>query len=321
MHKIDTLFLRCSHFNPTDDELRRLAASYPQLDVTVTDEQAYTDVQLASAEIIVGFPKAKDLPKAKNLRWLQTPSAGVGPYVDKNLYQHSDFMLTSAVGTYGRQIGDHVMGMVIAFNHLFLTYHDQMKEKRWERYFSVTDLWESTILLIGLGDIGTNVAKRAKAHEMHVVAIKRTITDKPDYVDELYTTDRLDEMLPKADYVVLCTASTPQTENLMDARRIGLMKQGSYLINVARGALADQDAIVAALESKHLAGAGFDATEPEPLPKESKLWSFPNVLITPHSSGLSPSDPHKVFEIFLDNLGQYLGDRNMKNLVDFDRKY
>ena len=321
MKKIETLFLRCSHFNPTDAEVANLLKTYPQLSVTTTDEGTYSFEQLEKAEIIVGFPKVADLPKAKNLRWLQTPSAGVMQYVDTGLYANKDCILTTASGTYGRQIGDHVMAMILGFNHMFLTYHDQMKEKKWQRYFPTSDIWDSTILVIGFGDIGQNVARLAKAHDMHVIAVKRTPVDKPSYVDELYTTDQLDRLLPTSDYVVVCTASTPETENLLNAKRIGLMKQGSYLINVARGALVDQDAVIEALEMGNLAGAGFDATEPEPLPPENKLWSFPNVLITPHSSGLSPSDPAKVFSIFTDNLGQYLGDKKMKNVVDFARKY
>jgi len=321
MNKIETLFLRCSHFNPTDSEIARLKESYPQLSLTCVDEADYTISQMEKAEIIVGFPRVEDLPKAKNLKWLQAASAGVLQYVDTELYTNKDILVTTASGTYGRQIGDHVIGMIIAFNHQFLTYHNQMKTQTWKRYFPTSDIWDSTILIIGFGDIGQNVARLAKGHQMKVVAVKRTPAEKPASVDELLTINQLDKALPTADYVVVCTASTPETENLMDARRIGLMKQGSYIINVARGSLVDQDAVIEALEQGRLAGAGFDATEPEPLPPENKLWSLPNVLITPHASGLSPSDPSKVFSIFADNLQHYLGDKNMINAVDFSRKY
>jgi phosphoglycerate dehydrogenase-like enzyme len=298
-----------------------LKENYPQLVLTITEETTYSTDQIEKAEIIVGFPRVEDLPKARNLKWLQTPSAGVMQYVDKNLYINKNIVLTTASGTYGRQIGDHVIGMIIALNHQFLTYHNQMQTKKWERYFPTSDIWESTILIIGFGDIGQNVAKLAKAHHMNVVAVKRTPAAKPSYVDELVTIDQLDRILPTADYVVVCTASTPDTENLINAKRIGLMKQGSYIINVARGSLVDQDAVIEALEKGKLRGAGFDATQPEPLPPENKLWSLPNVLITPHSSGLSPSDPAKVFSIFADNLKHYTNDEKMKNIVDFTRKY
>lgn len=321
MIKIETLLLNCSHFHPDTHELSMLSKAYPKLQVTVVEETSYTLEQLAKAQIIVGFPKPEDLPKAERLSWLQTPSAGVTPYSDKSLYRNENILLTSAVGTYGKQIADHVLGMIIAFNHNLFIYHDQMKTQHWERYFPSSDIWESTILLLGFGDIGKNIALRAKAHGMHVIAIKRTMTEKPPYVDELYTTESLDDLLPKADYVVLCAASTPQTENILNARRIGLMKRGSYMINVARGSLVDQEMMIVALESGHLAGAGLDVTDPEPLTPQNKLWKMPNVLITPHASGLSLSDSHQVFNIFFENLGHYFGDGNMKNLVDFRRNY
>lgn len=321
MKQIETLFLTCSHFNPDASELARVRATYPQLQVTIVDEHSYTPEQIEKAQIIVGFPKAKDLPTAKNLKWLQTPSAGVGQYIDKSLYVQQDILLTNAVGTYGRQIADHVIGMIIGFNHYLYTYHDQMKTQTWERYFPTSDIWESTLLTIGFGDIGKNLALRAKAMGMHVLAVKRTLTEKPDFVDDLYTTEDLDSLLSRADYVVVCAASTPETEGILNRNRIELMKHGAYLINVARGTLIDQDALIDALENGHLAGAGLDVTEPEPLPKESKLWRLPNVLITPHASGLSLSDPHQVFEIFFENASLYLKGQKLKNLVNFNRKY
>lgn len=321
MQTIDTLFLVCSHFHPTDSELSRLSRAYPQLALTIVDEDAYTEEQIARAHIIVGFPKPDDLKKALCLRWLQTPSAGVQQYVDTSLYADPRIVVTNAVGAYGRQISDHVIGTIIAFNHHLLTYHDQMKERLWKRYFPVQDLWESTILVLGLGDIGTHVAKKAKMLGMYVIAVKRTMTDLPSSVDELHTTEQLDALLPRADYVVLCLASTPQTEHILDAHRIALMKQGAYLCNVARGSLIDHQALEKALQSGHLGGAALDVTEPEPLPQDSLLWSMPNVLITPHASGLSPSNSSQVFELFFDNLGRYLAGQKMKHIVDFEQKY
>ena len=299
-----------------------MANTYPQVRVTVTEEKAYTQRQLANAEIIVGFPKESDLPKAVNLRWLQTPSSGIESYAKRELYHNRDILLTRGTGTYGKQIADHVMGMIIGLNHALFTYRDQMRVQRWKSYFPPVDLWESTLLIVGLGDIGRQTALRAKASGMHVIGIKRTVGDTPIGVDELYAPDSLDELLPRADFVVIAANQTRETEGLMDARRLALMKKGSVFINVARGSLVDQDALIEALEGGHLGGAGLDVTTPEPLPPENKLWSLPNVLISPHSSGLSYSDPHQIFDLFFENLGHYLGERgNMRNLVDFDRQY
>lgn len=315
------LFLTHTHFHPDQEEMQQLLASYPQIKVTTLRGATYTKEQLEQAHIIVGFPKPEDLIHATSLRWLHTPSAGVTQYADKALYAREDVLLTNSVGTYGKQIADHVIGMIIAFNHNFLTYHKQMEQKLWKNYFPTHDIWESTLLIVGLGDIGTNLAKRAKAHGMRVVAVKRTATEKPAFVDILGTIDELDTLLGQADYLALCPAYTKETEHLIDAKRLSLLKSSAYLINVGRGALVDEEALIEALETKQLAGAGLDVTQLEPLPSESKLWSLDNVFITPHASGLSPSDPHQVFSLFLTNLERYLNGKQMQNIVDFQRNY
>ncbi len=321
MGKVEALLLTSFHFDPNEEELQLLARRFPQVHATVVPERSYTIGQIGKAEIIVGSPRRRDLAGAKALRWLQTPSSGVAPYLDRSLYGGPQILLTNAAGTYGRQIADHVMGMIIAFNHHFLEFHDQMKRGEWKWHIPPKDLWDCTILVIGLGDLGNNVAMRAKAHGMRVLAIKRTVAERPMHVDELYLSERLDTLLPEADFVVICTPSTAETERMIDARRLGLMKRGACLINVARGSAVDQEALVRALSSGQLGSAGLDVTDPEPLPADHPLWSFPNVLITPHASGLSYSDARQVFAVFLENLGHYLEGKPMRNLIDFARRY
>ncbi|WP_332448330.1 D-2-hydroxyacid dehydrogenase [Sphaerochaeta sp.] len=321
MNQVNALLLTHSHFCPDQTELALLAKTYPQIQATIVEGAHYSARQLAQAQIIVGFPKPDDLPNAVNLRWLQTPSSGVAQYMDRSLFVRNDFVLTNARGTYGRQIADHVMGLVIAFNHNLLTYHDQMKQKLWKRYFPLKDIWESTLLVIGLGDLGHHIAKRAKEYGMKVLCVKRTLSEKPAYIDILETIDHLDELLEQADYVVLAAASTTDTENMLNKERLMQMKPGSYVINVARGSMIEHQALVEVLANGHLGGAALDVTDPEPLPPDSPLWTFPNVLITPHASGLSHSDPHQVFTLFLENLGHFFGDGILRNQVDFERKY
>ena len=315
------LFLTHSHFHPDDGELQLFHYLYPHIEVTTIKGTTYTTEQLTKAEIILWFPKPEYLVHATSLRWLHAPSSGVTQYADKALFARKDVLLTNSSGTYGKQIADHIIGMIIAFNHNFFTYHNQMKERVWKNIFPSHDIWESTLLIVGLGDIGTNLAKRAKAHGMRVLAVKRTPSEKPSCVDALKTIDELDSLLGQADYLALCPAYTKETEHLIDARRLSMMKSTAYLINVGRGALVDEQALIEALETKRLAGAGLDVTQIEPLPPTSKLWSLENVFITPHSSGLSPSDPHQVFSLFLNNLRKFLHGEPMQNLVDFQRKY
>lgn len=321
MRTVETLFLTGTHFNPDEAELAKLKTAYPYLSLTVTGLKTYTLDQLAKAEIIVGTPDPKDLKVAKNLKWMQTQSSGVTQFMTPDVFTNGEIILTNAKGTYGRQIADHVIGSIIAFNHNLLTYHDQMKQNLWKAYFPKIDIWNSTILIIGFGDIGQNIAIRAKAHGMKVIVVKRTAMELPECVDEIYTIDKLDSVLPKADYVAVCVAATAETENMLNEDRLKLMKKGSMLINVGRGSLVDEQALITLLENGYIGSAALDVTQTEPLGEDSRLWSLENVLITPHASGFSYNDPHFVFDLFFENLGHYLGGETLKNQVDFSRKY
>jgi phosphoglycerate dehydrogenase-like enzyme len=316
------LLLKCSHLLVEDKELKKLKSLFPEIDYSVSDENSYTLDQLSNANIIVGFPKVDDLKKAKNLIWLHTPSSGIEDYAKSDIYFNKDIIVTRSTGVYGRQIANHAMGMIYGLVHSLFIYRDQMKSKKWLPIFPVKDLWESTILIVGFGDIGNQIAIRAKASQMKVIAIKRTLTEKPNYVDELYEPNELDNLIPRADFIVLSTPYTSETKDMFNAKRLGLMKKGSYIINVSRGQLIDQEALIKNLELKHIGGAGLDVTHPEPLPEDSKLWSFENVLISPHASGLSYSDPHLVFELFLENLKHFMSNKLlMKNKVNFNIEY
>lgn len=156
----------------------------------------------------------------------------------------------------------------------------------WKEEGSVTSIWNSTTLVAGLGDIGSEYAKRMKALGSHVIGIRRNVAEKPDFIDELYTMDQLDEVLPKVDFAVFILPSTPATHHIMDERRLRLMKPGSYLINAGRGDAVDCDALNKVLrEGGALAGCALDVTEPEPLPADHPLWDAPRTIITPHSAG------------------------------------
>ncbi len=155
MKTIEILFLTSTHFCPDEAEITLLKERYPQVSLTIAEGKDYTVEQLAKAEILVGTPRTRDLTEAKNLRWFQAQSSGVTPpFVDTSLYVHKDIILTNAKGTYGRQIADHVLGMIIAFNHNLLTYHEQMKQKNWESHWPTKDMWDSTCLSLGMEILG-----------------------------------------------------------------------------------------------------------------------------------------------------------------------
>jgi|BioPla2DNA2_1021312.scaffolds.fasta_scaffold13359_7 phosphoglycerate dehydrogenase-like enzyme len=322
LHMMKILFLTGSHLNPTSEELARVKERYPNVQIATMPMKDYDLEALKEAEIIAGIPKPGDLRHAAKLKWLQTQSAGVEKVARRELFANDDVIVTSASGTYGRQISDHVMGMVLGFNHNLFIYRDQMNEKRWQSYFPETDLWNQTMIIIGFGDLGRNIARKANAFGIHTIVFRRTMSEKPEYVDELYPIDLLDEHIHRADYLVLAPAATAETLSILNRGRLFAMKKGAYVINVSRGTLLDEEALIDALKSGHLGGAGLDVTTVEPLDPSSELWGMKNVLITPHASGLAPHSIHTVFEIFFENLGHYLTDRSrMKNVVDFTRGY
>ena len=200
-------------------------------------------------------------------------------------------------------------------------YMKNQIDHEWKEEGSVTSIWNSTTLVAGLGDIGSEYAKRMKALGSHVIGIRRNVADKPDFIDELYTMDQLDEVLPKVDFAVFILPSTPATHHIMDERRLRLMKPGSYLINAGRGDAVDCVALNKVLrEGGALAGCALDVTEPEPLPADHPLWDAPRTIITPHSAGKFHLQEtfERIVRITGENLEKYLdGEKDkMRNQVD-----
>jgi len=321
MNKQLVLLLTSDYLNPSNKELEQLVELYPEIEFMSRENSKYDIEDIKKAEIIVGDPKLKDLKQAMNLKWLQLPSAGCLPYTDTNIYANEKVLLSNASGTYGKQISDHVLGFIISFNHNFPLYQKQRKEHLWKGVFPKKDIEESTVLIVGFGDIGKHVALKTKALGMKTIVIKRTSIEKPIYVDKIGVTKDLKNYIPESDYVCLTLPLTPETVNLFDKECFSLMKKDSYLINIARGNLVDEEAMIEALRNGQIAGAGLDVTKREPLEDDSPLWNLENVNLTPHVSGCSLNDPKLVFNIFRENLKNYKKGIPLKNQVDFKIKY
>ena len=299
-------------------EIRELA---PDLGLKIVDSSSdYAEV-LEASEIVFGWPKTDLLKKAKNLKWLHLPSAGVDRYANKEIYQNQDIILTNSSGVYGKPIAEHVFAMILAHNRNLIDYAYDKKEKKWQRKNDIKDLFNSTVGILGLGDIGSTIAKRAKAWGAEVLALKRTVAELPDYVDQIYLNQDLDKMLKKSDYVILTLPGTPATEEIIGREELQIMKESAFIVNIGRGSLIEQDALIEALEADWIAGAGLDVTDPEPLPEASKLWELENVILTPHTSGFSPTNDQRRFELFKENLRFYLKNEDLINQVDFELKY
>jgi D-3-phosphoglycerate dehydrogenase len=227
----------------------------------------------------------------------------------------SDITVTSASGVLANQVADHTMALLAGVLRSLPTFF-QAQEKREFIRRPTRDLHGARIGIIGLGRNGRRLAEVLSAFRTTIVATEWFPVNKPAHVAELLPADAVDEILPRIDILILAAPLTDQTRGMIDARRLALLPRGAVVINVARGQLVVTDDLVAALESGHLAGAAVDVTDPEPLPPESKLWSQPNVIITPHVGGQAATRIDDMTNFFCNNLTRYLTGSQLVNLVD-----
>ena len=277
---------------------------------------------LKEAEVLYDFPRGhtKDLLQvAPKLRWIQASFAGVGDVIERTGLQDTDVVVTRASGVYSGPLAEFVMMALLA--HVKDLGHLQRNkaEKRWRQVYTDT-LHGKTLCVVGMGSIGRAVAVRARPFGMRVVGVKRTVHEDDaawGNADELYTTRDLHAALREAEYVVVTLPSTPETYHLLDAEAISTMKQGAYLVNVGRGKVVDEGALIEALRSGHLSGAALDVFEEEPLPEGSPLWDLENVIISPHSTASVPGLTNELLvELFCNNLRRYLNGEPLINELD-----
>lgn len=281
-----------------------------------------TQQLVQSAHIILGSVPYKLVAGSPNLEWLQLSSAGIGRYAGEEALP-AGVILTNASGTFGLAISEHMLGMLLMLQKNLHVYRDLQHEQRWQRIRPVYAIEGSTTLVIGYGDIGSAFARRMKQLGSTTIGIKRHPAEKPDELDELYLTADLDQVLPRADVVALSLPETAETRHLINRARLAAMKSSAILLNVGRGSAIDTEALCDTLESGHLAGAGLDVTDPEPLPSDHRLWKIPNAIITPHVSGGYELQVtrERMNAIAIDNLRRYLNDEPLRNVVDLKLGY
>ena len=299
------------------EKLEKIAAGHD-----VIYEQKPSPELIASSDIILGNVPPIQIKASETLKWIHLNSAGVDAYLKDGILCEKT-VLTNANGAYGLAISEYMMAVMLSSLKKLPDYMRQQDKQIWNSLGEVKSIFNSTVAVIGLGDIGGEFAKRAKAFGAHLIGLKRTVGDKPEYVDELYSTDRLDEILLRADTVALCLPNTPDTVNILDRNRLFSMKKGSLLINIGRGTAIDQAALCDALNSGHLSGACLDVMNPEPLPSDSPLWRAKNLILTPHVSGgwHLRATYEKAAELSLNNLEAFLSGKPMENIIDRKKCY
>jgi len=292
------------------------------------EQQTDWHALLAQAEILWDFAYGEEtgpLALSPHLRWVQTTSAGVGPYVKRLGLQESDVMVTTASGIHAQPLTEFVFAALLFHTKRFAHLQEEGKARRWQR-FHTRELPGQTMAIVGPGRIGREVARIARCFGMTVWAMARQNDPARATslgVDRLFSHDELPSMLAGADCLVLCTPHTPETDGLIGRAEIAALKPGGVFVNIARGQVVDEDALIEALRNGTIAFAALDVFRTEPLPVESPLWELPNVLVNFHSASTADTENSKLTDRFLDNLGHYLrGDLDqMSPLLDKMRLY
>ena len=294
------------------------------IDVVSAFDEASQRRELADADAVYGWPSAETLAGARKLRWLQSPSAGVEQLWSLPELQHSDIVVTNARGAHAPNMAEHVFAMILAFSRGILQAREFQKDRIWAALRARESCYElagKTMGIIGYGNIGRQVARRARAFDLTVLAVDAQPVVSDDPSTEVWPLARLDDLLRRSEIVVIAAPATPESKHLIGAPQLAAMKDDAGLIVISRGALFDHDALAVALRQGIIAWAGIDATEPEPLPSDSPLWDLPTCLITPHSSGHSIEKERRVIELVRDNARRLNQGQSLINVVDKERGY
>ena len=304
---------------PADYLLARLSAALKgRVDLVVVGSDEEASREIADAEVYFGSLTPDLLRRAPRLRWAQSVVASQESHLFPELIA-SDVVLTIVAGIYNEELADHVYALILAHTRQIPRFTRNQDRRYWEPGAGahVCALAGKTLGIIGLGSIGNEVARRAPAFGMRVIATRaHPELPKPEYVNAVWGPDGLDRLLAESDIVAICTPETPKTRGLIGARELGLMKPSAYLVNVGRGAIVSLDALVAALNAGRIAGAALDVFEAEPLPADHALWGARNVVITPHMASEGEIYKARRVDVFADNLARYLDGRPLRNVVD-----
>ena len=276
---------------------------------------------VADAHAIIGNPTLAVVEAAKDLQWVQITSAGVKPYLHPQLV-NSDVVMTNAQTLSSAAIADHGFAMLLALTRKLNRFIVERPEETWRGgNYDLVELEGKTALVIGTGGIGSNVAQRAKGFGMTVIGVDpEEFPPRPSF-DRMVYPDRLDQVIPEADVTFVCAPHTKDSEGMVGPVQFGRMKRGSYFIALSRGKVYDMPSLVKALDSKHIAGAGVDVTDPEPLPKGHPLWKFENAIITPHIATQGLLGTKLRIEVYSENIARFAAGEKLRNIVDMRKEY
>ncbi len=305
----------------SEEQMQRVQAVSGDNEIIVARTREEQLALVGDVDIIFGSFSRPLFEAARQLKWVQTEGAGIDNLLFSEFVE-SPIILTSAKGTVGTHLADHTWALLLG---LLRGVGRAVRERTWDNRMSIRrESWElggATLGIVGLGGVGIEVARRAGGFGMAVIAVDPEPLEKPDFVREIWGTDRFYDLLEQSDVVSVCCPLTQRTRGLFDREAFRHMKPGALLVNVTRGPIIDGDALLEALDQGLISGAGLDVTSPEPLPADSPLWDHPHVIITPHASGGSPLRLDRTIDLFCENLRRFSDGRELLSVIDKQKGY
>jgi phosphoglycerate dehydrogenase-like enzyme len=307
--------------NPGEAVIAEWRTEFPGVKFAPTNTTEEQVAAMPGAEVWMGYgmPREVYLAGKDTLKWVHATSAGVERIVNIPELVESDVTLTNTRGGHAACIAEHAFGMLLLLTRRLLPAYADQQEHVWDRS-GVSDgsveLTGATMVILGMGNIGRAIAKRAVAFEMKVIGVDLKPGEVPAGVAAIWGMDRLDEAIGQADVFVVTLPITPESYHLIDGRRLALLGPEDYLIVVSRGGIVDEAPLIAALKDGKLAGAGLDVQEHEPMPADDPLWEAPNLILTPHCSAASRQTRDRVWGITQENLRRYIAGEPLQNICD-----
>lgn len=297
-----------------------LVEEFPEVTFATPATAAEERAALRDADAFLGRIGAESFEAAgPSLRWVHSSGAGVETMAAIRDLVESDVTVTNMRGAHGRCIAEHAFAMLLALTRQLPAHLEAQRAHAWGfpgMRGTMRELTGNTMVVIGMGTIGSTIARRGAAFEMRVIGVDLRPVAPPDGIEAVWGLERLDEALGLADVVVVATPQTHRTRGMLDARRIGLIKRDAYLIVISRGKIIDEAALITALREGRLAGAGLDVTYTEPLPPDDPLWDAPNLILTPHCSANSVQTRERALAIARENLRRFVAGEPLTNVCD-----
>ena len=308
------------------DRLAGLQVVAPGVEIVLVESLEQAMAEVANAQVVMGFCDEELLSRAPELRWIQVYSSGVDRCVPNPSLHKGNKLLTNGQRIGSPALAEHAIALMMALVRGLDVYHTNQLEGTWQRNTGLgredfMELEGRTVLIVGLGGIGTQTARRAHGLGMRVIATRGSRREGPPYVDYVGLADEVNKLAAQADVVINTVPLTDRTRGMFDAAFFIAMKPTAYFVSVGRGASTVTADLVAALETGSIAGAGLDVTDPEPLPEGHVLWTMPRVIISPHTAGRSDKGRDRLFLLVQENLRRYVAGEPMLSVVDIERGY